>query len=581
MTISDRIAQRAECRLEWTVLLVGFAIFGLLWILNIPLRETYLPDSDDISQYADSLLVAPSAHWQDWFTRGYSHSFDLYPDWPAHNTEYAKTAWMRPAFQFVIYLAHFVLGRDWASYQLINCFAVAGMGAVAFQIAQKVLELRTGPSLVAAMLVVLSPPLWVSEFAGVAFAIEPLATVLVAGVFLAVLARRDFLCLALLLLAILTKENTLWAPFAAATTIMLRPKPGESVRRRVFAAAAMLLPAVVWLGLRFAFFGGIGGTYATAGYTPLAHFLELTLFKLTHLHYLLALKPPMGDPQGAAFLILDRATALLTYVLLSLWALRVLPEAVSHVRSITHELSWPTVDAVSIVNLWAAAALAFHFALPLGQDRYATSVVVFLWPALVAEVERRGKAVIWLCLVVLCAGSLTRSYRLFQWIEGPPRSNSVRSVNAVLNQVPTGTRQIYVLSAGGLQEANPESVRLILGVPAAIIRVAEIAWECRNASDLVAFDHTAANGVVSMNVTLPACANFYFATDRFNNGLANGRLYRNDAMNYELPDADPPKGPSPYFFLGRKITVHVRPNGPARFIIEHGGPNGVAWFDTP
>jgi hypothetical protein len=46
------------------------------------------------------------------------------------------------------------------------------------------------------MLVVLSPPLWVSWVLGVGFAIDPLATVLVAGAFLAVFARRDFLCLA-------------------------------------------------------------------------------------------------------------------------------------------------------------------------------------------------------------------------------------------------------------------------------------------------------------------------------------------------------------------------------------------------
>ena len=186
----------------------------------------------------------------------------------------------------MIYLAHFVLGRDWASYQLINCFAVAGMGAVAFQIAQTALGLRTGPSLVAAMLVVLSPPVLESWLLGVGFAIEPLATVLVAGAFLAVLARRDFLCLALLFLALLTKENTVWAPLAAAITIMLRPKLDESLRRRAFTAAAMLLPVAMWLGLRFAFFGGIGGTYATAGYTPLADFLKLTFHKLTHMHYL-------------------------------------------------------------------------------------------------------------------------------------------------------------------------------------------------------------------------------------------------------------------------------------------------------
>ena len=284
--ISHRSVQRTGRHSGRSALLLGFAIFGLLWILHIPIREIYVPNEDDISALADGLLLAPGARWQDWFTRGYSHFFDLYPDWPAHGTESASTAFTRPAFQFVIYLAHFVLGRDWASYQLINCFAVAGMGAVAFQIAQTVLGLRTGPSLVAAMLVVLSPPVLESWLFGVGFAIEPLATVLVAGAFLAVLARRDFLCLALLFLALLTKENTVWAPLAAAITIMLRPKLDESLRRRAFTAAAMLLPVAMWLGLRFAFFGGIGGTYATAGYTPLADFLKLTFHKLTHMHYL-------------------------------------------------------------------------------------------------------------------------------------------------------------------------------------------------------------------------------------------------------------------------------------------------------
>ena len=38
----------------------------------------------------------------------------------------------------------------------------------------------------------------------------------------------------------------------------------------------MFLPVVMRLRLRFAFFGGIGGTYATAGYTALADFLSLT-----------------------------------------------------------------------------------------------------------------------------------------------------------------------------------------------------------------------------------------------------------------------------------------------------------------
>jgi hypothetical protein len=588
---AERLCKRAGRRSGWLALLLGFAIFGLLWIVHIPLRENYVPNDDEIPRLASSLLLGPGASWQDWFTRGSSHYFDFYPDWPAHDTEYAGTAFTRPAFQFVIYLAHFVFGRDWASYLLINYLAVGGMGAIAFQIAQTVLGLRTGPSLVAAMLVVLSPPLWVSLWV-LDYAIEPLATVLVACALLAVFARRDFLCLAFLFLALLTKENALWAPLAAATTIMLHPKLDESLRCRAFTAATMLLPMAMWLGLRFAFFGGIGGTHATAGYTSLADFLKLVFFKLTHMHYLfikdimrVSWERELLD-RGTAFRILDWGTALLIYALLSLWALRILPEAVDRVRYAVRDGRWPTIDPVLLVTLWAAIALAFHFALPLAANRYATSVVVFAWPVLVAEVERRNKVIIWIGLAVLCAVSLTRtSYRFSEWmlrehLQSATVPNAVRSMDATLRQVPTGIRQIYVLSAGGLPVANPEAVRLIFGMSAEIIRVVEIEWNCVDASDLVAFNHNTANGVVSLSVTLPTCANFYFATDRFDRELANGRLYRNNAMSYELPEVERIKGQT-HLSLGRRMTIHVRPNGPARFIIEHGGPNGIVYFDTP
>ena len=154
-------------------------------------------------------------------------------------------------------------------------------------------------------------------------------------------------------------------------------------------------------------------------------------------------------------------------------------------------------------------------------------------------------------------------------------------MGAVLRQVPTGTRQIYVLSAGSWQNANPEYVRLALGVPAEIVRVGEINWHCPEKSDLVGFDYRTADGVVSMTVTLPACAYFRFAYTRFNGAMSvNGRLYRNDTMSYELPEAY--KATGWYgMYLGRRMTMQVRPNGPARFLIEHGGPNGIAWFDTP
>lgn len=566
-------------------LLLGFATFVLLWIFAIPYRADYVvPNGQDIPALADGLLLAPGAHWQDWFTRGYADFWDRYPEWPLLRV----SGLTRPAFQFVIYLVHFALGRDWASYHVINCFAAAGLAAVAFQIAQTALRLRTGLSLLTAILVVSSPPVLQSWVFGLAYAIEPLATLFVAAAFLAVVARRDFLCLTFLSAALLTKENAVWAPLAAAITIMLRPRPHEPLRRRAFAAAAMFLPVVMWLGLRFAFFGGIGGTFATEGYTPLADFLNLTLHKLKDIH-LLFVSSHYFVTDVRSWAVIDRAifiaASLSVYALLSLWALRIMPEMVRHLGYAIHEARWPTVDATCLVTVWAAIALAFHFALPISATRYATSFVVFAWPALVAEVERRRKAIIWLGVLVCSIVAVVRSsYYIVEWNSNGVRSD-YKSMDVVLLEAPATVRQIYVLpGTERLQGVNPKYLRPILGVSAEIVRIADIWWRCGESSNLVAFDHNIADGIVTLTVTLPDCANFHFFNGPFaSTMLENGRLYRNAAMSYELPEAYPIRLSmfEPPFYLGRKMTVHVRPNGPARFIIDHSGPNGIGWFDTP
>ena len=55
-------------------------------------------------------------------------------------------------------------------------------------------------------------------------------------------------------------------------------------------------------------------------------------------------------------------------------------------------------------------------------------------------------------------------------------------------------------------------------------------------------------------------------------------LYRNATMSYELPEAypvTPTKWGEPAFYLGRKMTVHIHPNGPAPLIIQQGGPEAI------
>jgi hypothetical protein len=240
------------------------------------------------------------------------------------------------------------------------------------------------------------------------------------------------------------------------------------------------------------------------------------------------------------------------------------------------------VDAAFLVHLWAAIALAFHFALAVLAPRYATSVVVFAWPALVAEIEKRRRAIIWFGLMLVCVVSILRSYRYveFAWFPNPPEFSPMW---VALHQVPKVMRHVYVLDASNV---NPEYLRLILGVPAEIVHIVDINWNCGESKNFVAFDHSIADGAVKLNVTLPACAFFAIDAPIGDKELANGHLYRNNAISYELPEAEPfalagrpSKGRG--LIVRRKMTVHVRPNGPARFIIQHGGPSGVAWFDIP
>jgi len=178
---------------------LGAAIFALLWLLNLRYRQVYVPRLDDVTALADALLMLPGAHWQDWFTQGHSHFFDAYPEWP-----WGLSAFARPAFQCTIYLAHFLFGRDWASYLAINYLCVAGPAVVAFVIARSTLRLGLASSLAAAVLTLFAPA--VTEFSiwELGFGSEPLASFFLGCGFLALVARRHLLCVLLLTVALLT-----------------------------------------------------------------------------------------------------------------------------------------------------------------------------------------------------------------------------------------------------------------------------------------------------------------------------------------------------------------------------------------
>ena len=570
----------------WSALLLGLTIVALLWMVNIRYRRVYVPRLDDVTALADGLLLLPQARWVDWFTRGHTHFFDAYPEWP-----WGLSGFARPAFQFTIYVAHFIFGRDWASYLGINYLAVAGPAVVAFAIARTTLGLGVGASLASASLVLFSPAVLEFSIWELGFGSEPMASLFVGCAFLAIATRRYVLCVLILSVAVLTKETAVWAPFAAAITVLI-----QGGRRRSLWATAMLLPIAGWLALRFAFFGGIGGTYASPHYTPIAGFLDVTVWKLTHLHQLLVARD-YAITEGE-WLFVDRAarvgTALVITLLVIHWAWRSFRAGIAWLGAALRQGRPAAADNAVLVALWGAMGLAFYFALTLPDLRYGTSAVMFLWPAMIDGIVRRRSAWLRLGLAACVVLSIERASHLFIEMNPPPEASNttqlfraVTAMNSALRQVPPGIQQVFVLSAGDdLSDVGPDYLQAFLGVPFEIVRVIDVDWDCNGAGDRVVFDRSLRDGVVSLSAALPDCAQFLFeAAILDSRSLVGGRLTRSTSISYELPQARPLERReirSQIFDLGRRMTAHIRPRGPARFIIEHaGGDGGLVWFDYP
>ena len=558
---------------------LAFAVLILLWVMATPYREQFEPSYDDLPTLVDALLLKPGASWHTWFTRGYADFWTIYPEWPNHATRFC-----RPAFTVMVYLAHFALGTNWSAYLVINYLAIAGLAAVVFQISRTALRLGGWPSLGAVLLVLQSPPIVKSEaLTSIPFASETIASALVGGAFLAVMLRRDFLCVALLVLAVFTKETAVWAPGAAAVTVFLRDGGSQSMRRRLPRAAAMLIPLLLWLGLRYGFFGGLGGTYATEDYTGLMPAVAQAASKLAHLPRLLANHGSyIGYFSDTRARMIELPLHLLIYLILAvplaLCAWRGLRGARDAVLGLAPAPSW-------FVILWAGFGIGFYLALPMENVRYALAAVVFLWPALLAEFLSHRSRVLLAGLGACLLLSLSNT----EWLvastvepkhneeEQPWTRPKARLIQA-LHDLPAGLRQVYILPNLGIPHVGPDYLAAFYGKTAEIIVISELSPHCGDAQTPLHYEHTTANGIVTLTLALPECATFSFYTDGNVGPIVDGKLRRNASMSYDFFDTKITRLPHAVD-LGHRMEVRIQPRGPARFIIDPAENGGLVWFD--
>ena len=245
-----------------------------------------------------------------------------------------------------------------------------------------------------------------------------------------------------------------------------------------------------------------------------------------------------------------------------------------------------------LAGLWAVLGLGFYFALPLFNSRYAAATVMFAWPAIAGAVATRSRHAGALALIVCCALSLGRSGSFIAGMNPPAALSemgqffrSAISLDAALRAVPPGIGQVYVLFSYGMDIVDPAYLRALLGLKAELIHVADTSWSstCQGKNETIALVHENLSGEVTIRAVLPDCAALLFWNAGIDSGMiVRGELRRSDSIVYELPDATSGNiGVNAAPDFGRRMTVHIRPRGPARFIIEDRGPGNLIWFDVP
>jgi hypothetical protein len=125
--------------------------------------------------------------------------------------------------------------------------------------------------------------------------------------------------------------------------------------------------------------------------------------------------------------------------------------------------------------------LALPFPYP-DKQRYAFAAIIFLWPALLAEVAKHRNRVITSAVgVCLLLSLLNAETRLVAATLQPERSElrtrqfaAVAGLGAALNDLPPEVQSVYIISTWEIGGVNPGYLRAFYETSAEIIRVMRI-----------------------------------------------------------------------------------------------------------
>jgi hypothetical protein len=205
----------------------------------------YRPFGDD-----PAVLVASGGNPKLWFTEGFSRLFVVYPEWTVPFTDF-----LRVGVNLILLTSHVFFGSHYVYYfaalylaQLTLCWLLIRTSA-SFGVSSRWLPYI-------GVIAVINPAFINRGLTSIADQFDVWCGLFVFLAFYLLLSRKYALALAVMTLAVFTKEAALFAPIAASLTLYL-----ETRRRLV--SLAMLIPLAIWGAVRkLVFVGSVGGLYA-------------------------------------------------------------------------------------------------------------------------------------------------------------------------------------------------------------------------------------------------------------------------------------------------------------------------------
>jgi hypothetical protein len=241
------------------VFLLSFLVH--LFLFN-GIIKNFVPEDDEIP-----LIVHSTYHAREhvdlasWFTEGYKHYFMTYPEWMSEKS----TDFMRPMVNLVYYVNYILFKDNWGCYFLFSYLLNSLALALVFWVSRKYFSLGLASSALSVVLFFIIS----SEaqfYLYPSFITDALVGVILLAAFIACSQQRLKTTIGLLLLAFLTKEIAIFAPFIASITYLVVVKSyGDRITRKKIVNAVMIsvIPYTFFLTMRIFLHSGFSGTIVT------------------------------------------------------------------------------------------------------------------------------------------------------------------------------------------------------------------------------------------------------------------------------------------------------------------------------